>query len=101
MLRFENGVDPRQRGPGHSVEHHALFVRLGIIDDDFEHKAVHLRFGQRVSPLLLDRVLGGQYGEQRVHLVGGIADGDLALLHRFEQGALNFGRGAVDLVGQD
>ena len=29
------------------------------------------------------------------------ADGDLALLHRFEQGGLRLGRRAVDLVGQD
>ena len=28
------------------------------------------------------------------------ADGHLPLLHGFQQGALNFGRGAVDLVGQ-
>ena len=29
------------------------------------------------------------------------SDGDLALLHGLQQGALDLGRGAVDLVGQD
>ena len=30
-----------------------------------------------------------------------VADGHLPLLHRFQQRALNFGRRAVDFVGQD
>ena len=33
--------------------------------------------------------------------MGGVAAGDGALLHGFEQRGLRFGRGAVDLVGQD
>jgi hypothetical protein len=33
--------------------------------------------------------------------VGLVADGDLPLLHRLEQGALDLGGRAVDLVGED
>ena len=32
--------------------------------------------------------------------IGLVADGDLPLLHRLQQGALDLGRGPVDLVGQ-
>lgn len=43
----------------------------------------------------------GQHQERLLQFEGLIADGDLLLLHGFEQGALHFGRGAIDFVGQD
>ena len=41
-----------------------LFFLLGIIDEDVEHEAVELRFGQRIGAFLLDRVLRGQHEER-------------------------------------
>ncbi len=78
-----------------------LFVAAGIVDDDLEHETVHLRFGQRVGSLLLDRVLRGHHQERFIQRKGFAADRDLPLLHRFEQRALHLGRGAVDFVGQN
>ena len=75
--------------------------RAGIADFELQHEAVDLRFGQRIGAFLLDGVLGGQNQERLFELEGLFADGDLFFLHGFEQGALDFGRGAVDFVGQD
>ena len=77
-----------------------LLVLLGVVDDHLEHEAVDLRLGQRIGSLLLYRVLRGHHKERLRQLVGGVADGHLALLHGFEQRALHLGRGAVDFVGQ-
>ena len=49
---------------------------------------------------MLDRVLGGQDPEGLGQDDRLVADGDLPLLHGLQQGALDLGRGAVDLVGQ-
>ena len=69
--------------------------------EHLEHEAVLLGFGQRIGAFLLDRVLRGQHEERIVELVADAADGDLPLLHGFEQGGLGLGRRAVDFVGQD
>ena len=88
--------DDRGRQP-HDVE---LFFLGRVADHDVEHEPVELRFGQRIGPLLLDRVLGRQHEERVGQLVPLAADGHLPLLHRLEQRRLGLGRGAVDLVGQ-
>ena len=77
----------------------SLLVR--IVDDNFQHEAVELRLGQRVGAFLLDGVLRGHHQERLFQLVRGFADGDLAFLHGFEQGALHLGRGAVYFIRQD
>ena len=51
-------------------------------------------------PSCLDRILGREHHERLLQLPGLVADGDLALLHRFEQRALHLGGSPVDLVGQ-
>jgi hypothetical protein len=76
-------------------------VDLGIVDDDVEHEPVQLRLRQRVGPLLLERVLGRQHEERRRQREDMVGDGDLALLHGFEQGRLGLGWRTVDLVGQE
>ena len=68
---------------------------------DLEHEAVELGLGELVGALLLDRVLRGEDEERIGKREGFFANGDLAFLHRLEQGALDFGRGAVDFVGED
>ena len=63
-----------------------------------EKEAVHLAFHQRKRARLIDRVLGRQH-EMRLGQRPGLAvDGDLALLHRLEQGRLASRRGPVQLV---
>ena len=78
----------------------ALLLLRGVGDFGFEHESVDLRFGQRVGSLLFEGVLRGQHQEGLGQLVGVVADGHLALLHRFEQRRLHLRRRAVDLVGQ-
>ena len=73
-------------------------IRIG--DDDMHQETVELRFGQRISALLLDRVLGREHHEQAGHLVGLAGDRDLAFLHGLQQRGLHLGGRAVDLVGQ-
>ena len=78
----------------------ALFVFCGIPNDHLQQEAVHLGLRQGVGAFLFHGVLRCQDQKglrQRVRLS---ANGDLAFLHGFKQGALNLGRGAVDLVGQ-
>ena len=77
-----------------------LLGRARVADEDLEHEPVDLGLGQGVRALGLDRVLGGQDEERVGHLEGLAADRHLALLHHLEQGALDLGRRAVDLVGE-
>ena len=56
--------------------------------------------GSGIGALLLDRVLRGHDDERIGQGVALVADGDLALLHGFEQRALHLGRRAVDFVCQ-
>ena len=60
-------------------------IGRGVVDVHVHQKAVHLRFGQRISTFLLDRVLRGHDQEQPFQRVRIAAHGDLPLLHGFEQ----------------
>ena len=75
-------------------------VGARVADEDLEHEPVDLRLGQRVRALGLDRVLGRQHEERARDLERLAADRHLALLHDLEQRALDLGRRAVDLVGE-
>src|SRR4051794_26727273 len=77
-----------------------LVAVVRVADHELEHEAVDLRLGQRVGALGLDRVLRRQHEEGQRHVVGVVADRDLALLHHLEQGGLHLGGRAVDLVGE-
>ncbi len=46
---------------GHGLENLPLLGARGIADFQFQHEAVDLRFGQRISAFLLDRVLRGEH----------------------------------------
>ena len=54
---------------GH-VEHLPLLGGLGIGDLHLEHEAVDLGLGQRIGPLLLDRVLRGHHQEKPFERIG-------------------------------
>ena len=78
-----------------------LLVRGRVGDLLLDHETVGLGLGERVGAFLLDGVLGRDDNEDVLrHLVSDPADGDLALLHRFEHGALGLGAGSVHLVEQ-
>ena len=79
----------------------ALGFFFRVVDVDVHQEAVELGFGEGVRTLLLDGVLGGHDQEELGELVRGAGDGDLALFHGFEQGGLDFGGCAIDLVGED
>jgi len=88
-------------GSRHEVEDRAFFIAARVADFQFQHEAVDLRFGQWISAFLFDRVLSRQDQKRFLETKCLVADGDLLLLHRFEQCALDFGRGAVDFVGKN
>lgn len=76
---------------------HLLALR-GIVDEHLHHEAVAWGLGEGVRALRFDRVLGGEDEEGRGHREGLVADGDLPLLHHFQEGGLHL-RG--DRTGRD
>ena len=74
---------------------------MRIADVQLEHETIELRFRQLIRAFLFERILRGENKERIGERIGLFADGDLPLLHRFEQRALHFGRRAIDFVGQD
>jgi len=73
----------------------------GVVERDVQQKAIQLRFRQRISAGLLERILRRHHHEQRRQRARHAAHRDLVLLHRFQQGGLDLGRRAVDFVGED
>ena len=63
-------------------------------------KSIQLRFGQRISSVMLHRILRGDHQKRLRQFVRVRVDRDLAFVHGFEQRRLRLRRGAVDLVGQ-
>ena len=55
----------RRLGDGHRIEDRALFRAVRIIDDDLQHEAIDLRFGQRIGAFLFERILRRQ-DEERI-----------------------------------
>ncbi len=99
-LSIHNGLRGRRRFARHHLNDAAFIGACGVGDDDLEHEAIQLGFRQGVSAFLFDGVHRGQHHKRLWQAVGGIAQGDLPLLHTFQQGRLDFGRRAVDLIGQ-
>jgi hypothetical protein len=64
----------------------ALLVLGRVVQGHMQHEAIQLRFRQRVSAGLLDRILRGHDHEQRRQRTRLPTHGDLALLHGFQQG---------------
>ncbi len=56
-------------GPGRQRQDAPLFLGRRVVDHDVEHEAIELRFGQRVRPLLLDRILRGEHEERPLQIV--------------------------------
>ena len=81
-------------------QHLQLGIAVGVADNELHQESVELSLGERIGSLVLDRVLCGQHPESLRQDERLVANSDLAFLHGFQQGALDFGRGAVDLVGE-
>ncbi len=95
--RFESG---QQIAPG-LTQQQRFFRRLGgVAQGDAHKKAVQLRLRQGEGAARAHRVLRGDDKERLGQGACRPFDGDLPLLHGFEQRALAFRRGAVDLVGE-
>ena len=91
----------RGGGAAHHFQHLELFIAAGVIHNHLEEEAVQLGFRQLVGAFLLDGVLRGQHEEGIGQGIAALAQGHLALLHGFQQGALHLGRCAVDFVCQN
>ena len=101
VLRLHDGLGPREL-PGIVHPHYQLlFILPRVIHHHLQHEPVHLRLGKRIGTLLFDGVLGGHHEEWFGQRIGLVAYGHLPLLHRLEQGALDLGRGTVDLIRKD
>jgi len=66
-----------------------------------KEKPVKLWFGQGEGSGRRGVILGGYHQERVGELLGFSINGNLPLVHRFEEGGLGPGRGAVDLVGEE
>ena len=72
-----------------------------ITHPDAHQESVELRFGQRIRPVMLDRILRREHEKRFRQRVRVVVDGDLRFVHRLQQRRLRFRRRAVDLVGHD
>src|SRR5437588_2926246 len=82
---------------GHDLQF--IFSRR-IREQNLQQKASELRFGQRVSALVFDRIFGCEHTEQRRQRISFAIYRDLSLFHRFQEGCLCLWRRAIDLVGE-
>ena len=78
----------------------AFALCIGIADAQAHQKAIELRFGQRIRAMMFGRILRGDHHEGFGQRQGAAFNGDLLLIHGFEQRRLGLGRGAIDFVGQ-
>ena len=88
-----------QRGAGLAHDF-ALAGRVRVADAQPHEEAVQLRFRQRVSAVMLHRILRGDHHERARQRMRMSVDGHLTLVHGFQQRGLRFGSGAVDFIGQ-
>ncbi|OPZ02275.1 MAG: hypothetical protein BWZ11_01034 [Bacteroidetes bacterium ADurb.BinA395] len=78
-----------------------FFIFFRIIDDDFQHETIDLRFGKRICSFLFDGILCGHHQKRFFQFERFFANRYLPFLHGFEQGTLHFGRSSVDFVRQN
>ena len=100
VLRLRHPLHLDGTTGGHTRHDLLLGVARRIPDAHLQHESVELGLGEGIGALLLDRVLGGEHEERLAEVEGLAPDRDLLLLHRLEQGRLDLGRSAVDLVGE-
>src|SRR5262249_39881763 len=90
----------RGSGFGERPQDVSFFVARWIIDLDLHQKTIELRFWQRIDALVFQWILRGDDKKRLWQRRGVRPNRRLSFLHGFQEGALHFGRGAVDLVGE-
>jgi hypothetical protein len=99
--RVRDGPDVVEGGPGPlGRQDVGLDLGRGISDRESQHEPVQLGLGQRISALVLDRILRRDDHERRAQLVGLRVDRHLPLLHALEQRRLRLRARPVDLIGE-
>ncbi|PMQ03665.1 hypothetical protein DyAD56_18320 [Dyella sp. AD56] len=73
---------------------------IGVVERDAQHETIELRIGQGERASEIQRILRGDDKERLRQHVRLAVHRHLTLRHGLEQGALCFGRGAVDFVGE-
>src|SRR5688572_20000957 len=79
----------------------ALLITVRIADSDFKHKAVYLSFREIIGAFLFNWILGREDQKWLFELESLASDCHLALLHGFEEGALNLGGSTIDFICED
>lgn len=97
----ENFRNRRNRGRRHPSHDFDFFRLARIIYLHLQEESIERRFRERIRTLFFERVHGGDHEERGREREGFSRDGNSAFLHGFKQGGLDFGRGAVDFVGND
>jgi hypothetical protein len=82
-------------------EHLGFLVGVRVAEGELDHEPVELGLGERIRPLVLDRVLRRDHDEGARELVRLIVDRHVPLLHALEQARLGLRGCAVDLVHED
>ena len=82
------------------LQHGHFVLELRVAQSQPDQKPVQLRFRQRKSAFVVNRILGGDQEKRRCQFIVVSVGGHLPLGHGFEQGGLGARRGAIDFVGQ-
>ncbi len=102
LLRRDDGAATRLAARfRHRLQNLPLVRARRITDFQFQHETIHLRFGQRISSFLFNRILRRQNEKRFFKLERIFTNRDLFLLHRFEQCALHLRGRAIDFIGED
>lgn len=104
VKHFLPGKDGRGVGigiGGATAQDFALVSRVGVANAQSHKETIQLRLRQRVGTVVFERVLRGQHHERPAERVGAAVNGDLPLVHRFQQGGLGFRGGAVDFISEE
>ena len=101
LLGGERGGRLRSLVAGRPPEDLELLGGARIVHPDVEHEPVELGLGERIGPLLLDRILGRQDEERVGQGIGSAPGRHVPLLHGLQERGLGLRGRAIDLVGQD
>src|SRR5207244_12034629 len=96
----DDGLDVPLRNSLHVPEYRESLLPRSVTDLYPHQEPVHLRLGERVSPLELNRVLGREHHEGGGELQRRPLDRHLLLLHRLEEGGLRLRRRTVYFIGE-
>ena len=86
VVAIRDGHELIERRARRLLREHPRLLAVGrVAEREPRREAVELRLGERIRPLVLDRVLRGDDEERLLELVRLTVDRHLRLLHRLEQ----------------